>query len=90
MERVVLTIEILSPSTTSVDRGRKRRLYGEEGVAEYWIVDPKRRQIEVWRTGVSSMVTYAVPDTLQWHAPGTSVALDVVLAALFGVPSPDR
>jgi Uma2 family endonuclease len=36
-----LVIEILSPSTSSMDRVRKFNLYLEAGVREYWIVDPE-------------------------------------------------
>ena len=39
--------ELLSPSTAAVDRGRKRRTFARYGVPEYWIVDPRARQIEV-------------------------------------------
>ena len=45
----VLAIEILSPSTASRDRGKKRELYQQAGVAEYWVVDPDARLIERWR-----------------------------------------
>lgn len=44
-----LVVEILSPSTSSRDRGIKRRLYGRQGVREYWIVDPERNAVDVWR-----------------------------------------
>jgi Uma2 family endonuclease len=42
-----LAIEILSPSTASIDRGRKRDLLARYGLPEYWIVDPAARTIEV-------------------------------------------
>ncbi len=42
-----LVVEILSPSTAKVDRGRKQRLFGEVGVPEYWLVDPRARTLEV-------------------------------------------
>jgi Uma2 family endonuclease len=45
----VLAIEILSPTTASRDRGRKRRIYQRAGVAEYWIVDVDARILERWR-----------------------------------------
>jgi Uma2 family endonuclease len=32
--------EILSPSTTRLDRGRKRRIYGEAGIGHLWLLDP--------------------------------------------------
>ena len=42
-----ITVEVLSPSTAAVDRGRKMRMFAIYGVPEYWIVDPVRKQIEV-------------------------------------------
>jgi Uma2 family endonuclease len=43
-----LAIEILSPSTASNDRGRKRWLLARHGVREYWLVDPANVSIEVY------------------------------------------
>ena len=40
-----LVIEILSPSTSELDRGKKAALYAAAGVPEYWLVDPERRTI---------------------------------------------
>ena len=40
-----LVIEILSPSTSDLDRGKKAALYAAAGVPEYWLVDPERRTI---------------------------------------------
>jgi Uma2 family endonuclease len=45
----VLVIEFLSPSTAARDRGAKRRIYQQAGVAEYWIVDLDARLVERWR-----------------------------------------
>src|SRR5436309_11727920 len=44
-----LAIEILSPSTASNDRGRKKRLLAKHGVREYWLVDPTAPSIEIYR-----------------------------------------
>ncbi|MFW6084789.1 MAG: Uma2 family endonuclease, partial [Gemmatimonadota bacterium] len=44
-----LVVEILSPSTEARDRDLKRRLYERQGVAEYWIVDPRAAAVVVWR-----------------------------------------
>ena len=35
-----VAVEVLSPSTASIDRGRKMRMFARYGVPEYWIVDP--------------------------------------------------
>ena len=47
----LLAVEVLSPSTASRDRGKKRRLYLDAGVEEYWIVDLDARLVERWRPG---------------------------------------
>lgn len=39
-------VEVLSPSTARNDRGVKFVDYAANGVAEYWIVDPKLESIE--------------------------------------------
>jgi Uma2 family endonuclease len=44
-----LIVEVLSPATERRDRGVKRERYERFGVPEYWIVDPGRRRIEVYR-----------------------------------------
>lgn len=44
-----LVIEILSPSTGHVDRGRKLELYGRYGVPYSWIVDSDLHVIDVYR-----------------------------------------
>lgn len=36
----LLVVEIRSPSTAWIDKGRKRTLYEEHGVASYWLADP--------------------------------------------------
>ncbi len=41
-----LVVEILSPSTTGIDRSTKRQLYAKYGVPYYWIVDPEARVVE--------------------------------------------
>ena len=42
-----LVVEVLSPSTAQLDRGRKMRIFAQYAAPEYWIVDPVRRRIEV-------------------------------------------
>ena len=39
--------EVLSPSTETLDRGQKLRVYAREGVACAWLVDPLRQSLEV-------------------------------------------
>ena len=46
-----LVIEVMSPGKENRDRDLlvKRQLYAKYGVAEYWIVDPENRQVEIYR-----------------------------------------
>jgi Uma2 family endonuclease len=46
-----IVIEILSPGASNIRRDRhvKLSLYDARGVAEYWIVDPKNRRVEISR-----------------------------------------
>src|SRR5688572_7782467 len=39
--------EVISPSTESIDRGKKLRIYEREGVAHAWLVAPLRQSLEV-------------------------------------------
>lgn len=45
---LVLAVEILSPSSRSVDLVLKRALYEQAGVASYWVVDPEVPSITAW------------------------------------------
>jgi Uma2 family endonuclease len=76
-----LAIEFLSPTTAARDRGTKRRIYQQAGVAEYWIVDLDARIVERWTPADER------PEVLSGHfvwspQAGTSVVFD--LPALFG------
>jgi len=39
--------EVLSPTTSAYDRGKKATAYAQAGVPWYWIVDPIERTVEV-------------------------------------------
>ena len=43
----LLAVEIRSPSTAWIDKGRKRTLYEEAGVASYWLADPATPSITI-------------------------------------------
>ena len=78
MARLLLAVEILSPSTARNDRGRKRQLYLTSGVVEYWIVDPEQRVIEVWNTSEVHRIIFAGAATLEWcPSPGAPLRLAV-------------
>ena len=54
-------VEIVSPSSKTMDYIRKRSLYEAAGVREYWIVDPKERQVMVYNfeRGFSRQYSFA-------------------------------
>lgn len=59
--------EILSPSTTRLDRMKKVPLYWRERVARVWLVDPAARMIEVFRyskAGYRLVGTYGGDDSI--------------------------
>lgn len=68
-EDIVLLIEV-SDSTLSFDRQRKMPLYARHGIAEYWILNVRDRQLEVHHTLVNG--AYAAVSAL---LPGTAVCL---------------
>lgn len=43
-----MVMEVLSDSTEEYDRGEKMQIYQKVGVSEYWIVDWRRKQVEIY------------------------------------------
>ena len=76
-----LAVEVLSPATARHDRLTKRRIYMEEGVPEYWIVDLEARCVERWRR--DDVRPEVIDETLVWLPDGMGEALRLDLRALF-------
>lgn len=78
-----LVIEILSPSTQQVDRVRKMALYGNGGVREYWLVDPKTRSVRVvgFAGGVATDATVATGSIPSAVLPELPIAVDDIFPA---------
>jgi Uma2 family endonuclease len=81
-----LVVEILSPSTRKRDLHLKRRLFERSGVREYWLVDPDRTLVRVFRREdsafspatellASERATLTTP-----LLPGWSLAIDQLFA----------
>jgi len=79
--RLLVAVEVLSPSTARADREIKRRLYQSEGVPEYWMVDPRREVVERWRPGEEE--PEVMDEVLTWKPFEGAAALSVDLPALF-------
>ena len=78
-----LVIEILSPSNTAIEMERKRKLYRQAGVREYWLVDSGNNELTVYTFRDASILTnsYESADTVPVGIlPGFSIALDQVFA----------
>ena len=41
-------MEVLSPSTEKYDRTEKKEIYRQQEIDEYWIVDWKKKQVEIY------------------------------------------
>ena len=44
---VLLVVEVLSPDSAATDLIEKRREYAKVGIPQYWLVDPRRRAVNV-------------------------------------------
>lgn len=55
-------VEILSKKTAALDRGVKKQDYAAHGIAEYWIIDPIKQNIEQYIL-LSKSTHYAPPKT---------------------------
>jgi len=78
-----LVVEVVSFSSKRTDRLEKRDLYRAEHVAEYWIVDTDRRQVERWRPGDES--PEIVTTELVWRPVASAPTLAIALEPLFQV-----
>jgi Uma2 family endonuclease len=81
IERILLAIEVLSPTTARADRTVKRRLYQRAGVPEYWIVDLEARLVERWRPGDAR--PEILTEVLEWLPEDGLEPLRIELPALF-------
>ena len=83
-----LAVEILSPSTRSIDRVHKIRLYARAGVKEYWIISPEDGSAELFLLNNGK---YTLEQSLEAHETLTSPSfpgLKIPLAKIFPPPAP--
>ena len=58
-------IEIVSPSSRSLDYNKKLLKYGTAGVREYWIVDPMKQRITVYNFQHDTVEEYSFSDKVK-------------------------
>ena len=80
-KRLLLAIEILSPSSIRVDRIVKRDFYLDAGVPEYWILDVDAQMIERWVQGRES--PEVCRDSLVWLPEYAESPLTIDVPRLF-------
>lgn len=79
--RLLLAVEVVSPSSARIDRVRKRAMYQEYGVGEYWIADLNAQLIERWRP--EDVRPEIVSEELLWQPNPEIPPLELELHALF-------
>lgn len=57
-----LIVEVTSPESFGRDRGEKFLEYEMAGVEEYWLIDPDRKQLELYRLGPEGRYAFAQPE----------------------------
>ncbi len=82
-----LLVEILSDSTRKLDEGVKLRRYERFGVREYWLIDPRRESVRIYRltdSGFQPVARLAKGDALSTPLlPGLAISV----ADMFGYSS---
>jgi Uma2 family endonuclease len=82
-----VVVEVLSPGPVNErrDRDTKLKLYARRGVLEYWIVDVRRRQLEVYRRAEATLAlaaTLGAADALESpHLSGFSCRVSALFFA---------
>lgn len=67
---LALAVEVLSPSSRSIDHVLKREMYEQAGVLAYWIVDPSVPSVTVWELADGTYgEALLVTDTATLSAP---------------------
>jgi Uma2 family endonuclease len=78
---LLLAIEVLSPTSSRADRFTKRRLYQEQGIPVYWLVNGDERCVEVWTP--DARVPMIEREQVEWHPAGATEPFRVMLSELF-------
>lgn len=79
--RLLLAVEVLSPTTARADRVRKRELYARVRIPEYWIVDVDARVVERWRPDDDR--PEVLSERLEWRPDAARPALTIDLVKFF-------
>ena len=78
---LLLSAEVISPSTARADRVEKRIVLQDENVPEYWIVDLDARVVERWRPDDERPAI--IREKLGWHPDPALPSLEIDLTDYF-------
>ncbi|HEX7941696.1 MAG TPA: Uma2 family endonuclease [Gemmatimonadaceae bacterium] len=78
---LMLAVEVLSPSTARADRVKKRGLFREQHVDEYWVVDLDARTFE--RSTPADARVDVLVEEIQWSPRGASTPLVIDVPRYF-------
>ena len=81
VNRLLLAVETISPSSARYDRVIKRPAYQRNRVPEYWIVDERSGTVERWRPDDER--PEILSEQLLWHPEGASEPFVLDLVAFF-------
>lgn len=89
VNRLLLAVEVLSPSSARHDRVKKRPVYQRNKVPDYWVLDDQSQTVERWRPDDDRPELLA--GTLEWFPAGASEPFVLDLPAFFRevVPADD-
>ena len=79
-----LIVEVLSPSSIRTDRIVKFDAYEQAGVAEYWIVNPKTRSVEVYTLSGREYALLGEFTSDETLTSGVLAGLEIEVGVLFG------
>ncbi len=88
VRRLLLAVEVLSPSSARYDRVTKRPAYQRNRVPEYWIVDPASETVERWRPDDAR--PEIISERLEWHPEGAASPFALDLPAFFAEVRPEE
>ena len=87
VNRLLLAVEVLSPSSARHDRVRKRPVYQRNRVPEYWVVDDRSQTFERWRPDDER--PELLDRRLEWNPEGATAPLTIDLEAFFAEVAPE-
>jgi Uma2 family endonuclease len=88
VDRLLLAVEIVSPSSARHDRVRKRPHYQRHRVSEYWIIDDASQTVERWTPRDERPELIA--ERLPWDSGGAAEPFVLDLVQFFRDAAPEE